>query len=204
MLALGGLGSKKNPSSADINGVVACLILYCLSVRVSYQQNCFLIGSEIGGVRLRRKSESSSSSRSLSRSLTQRDISISLCDWMGYHFSLFVDSRRPLHASRFRLESRIHLRWHSPCELPLCRILHSELKGRSLEETDELFEMNIWAWQFDKTETTGVGRRIALLEQGNEQGEILKGEGTLPLSDADVERGMTVSMLFNGDLQEAD
>ena len=41
-----------------------------------------------------------------------------------------------------------------------------ELKGRSLEETDELFEMRLWAWQFGKAETTGIGRRIARLEAG--------------------------------------
>ena len=42
-----------------------------------------------------------------------------------------------------------------------------ELKGRSLEETDELFEMRLWAWQFNKAKTAGVGARIAQLEQGN-------------------------------------
>lgn len=41
-----------------------------------------------------------------------------------------------------------------------------ELKGRSLEETDELFEQRLWAWQFNKAQTTGIGRRIARLEAG--------------------------------------
>lgn len=39
-----------------------------------------------------------------------------------------------------------------------------ELKGRSLEEVDELFEANLWAWQFSKYETTGIGSRITRLE----------------------------------------
>lgn len=39
-----------------------------------------------------------------------------------------------------------------------------ELKGRSLEEVDELFEARLWAWQFDKYETTGIGSQIAQLE----------------------------------------
>lgn len=39
-----------------------------------------------------------------------------------------------------------------------------ELKGRSLEEVDELFEAKLWAWQFDKYQTEGVGSRIAYLE----------------------------------------
>jgi hypothetical protein len=41
-----------------------------------------------------------------------------------------------------------------------------ELKGRSLEETDELFEQRLWAWQFKDAQTTGVGRRIAKLQAG--------------------------------------
>lgn len=40
-----------------------------------------------------------------------------------------------------------------------------ELKGRSLEEVDELFEARLWAWQFSSYETTGVGSRIARLEE---------------------------------------
>ena len=57
MIVVGAVGSKANPSSAEINGVVASLILFFVFVRVSYQTNCFLIGSEIGGVKLRKKSE---------------------------------------------------------------------------------------------------------------------------------------------------
>jgi hypothetical protein len=41
-----------------------------------------------------------------------------------------------------------------------------ELKGRSLKETDELFEQRFWAWQFNDYKTTGVGRKIAQLEAG--------------------------------------
>ena len=41
-----------------------------------------------------------------------------------------------------------------------------ELCGRSLEETDELFEMRLWASLFRKSETKGIGGRIAQLEKG--------------------------------------
>ncbi|WVW80524.1 hypothetical protein I302_102509 [Kwoniella bestiolae CBS 10118] len=41
-----------------------------------------------------------------------------------------------------------------------------ELAGRSLEEMDELFELNLWAWQFKGAQTEGVGHRIAQLEAG--------------------------------------
>lgn len=39
-----------------------------------------------------------------------------------------------------------------------------ELAGRSLEEVDELFDARLWAWQFKSYRTSGVGRRIAVLE----------------------------------------
>ena len=41
-----------------------------------------------------------------------------------------------------------------------------ELSGRSLEEVDELFIRDLWAWQFSKAETHGVGARIANIEAG--------------------------------------
>ena len=43
-----------------------------------------------------------------------------------------------------------------------------EVTGRSLEEVDELFERRLWAWQFAKAETHGIGRTIAELELGRD------------------------------------
>lgn len=40
-----------------------------------------------------------------------------------------------------------------------------ELKGRSLEEVDELFEAKIHAWEFKNYQTSGIGHRIAQLEE---------------------------------------
>ena len=40
-----------------------------------------------------------------------------------------------------------------------------ELKNRSLEEVDELFNAKLkWAWQFDSYRTTGTGAKIAALQ----------------------------------------
>jgi MFS transporter, SP family, sugar:H+ symporter len=44
-------------------------------------------------------------------------------------------------------------------------IFHTpELMGRSLEEVDELFEANLWAWQFKGYETTGAAHRLTQIE----------------------------------------
>lgn len=40
-----------------------------------------------------------------------------------------------------------------------------ELKNRSLEEVDELFNANLWAWQFSKYETTSLAGRVAQHEE---------------------------------------
>lgn len=45
-----------------------------------------------------------------------------------------------------------------------------ELKGRSLEETDELFDAKLkWAWQFSSYKTQGTGARIAALQNDDVQ-----------------------------------
>lgn len=38
------------------------------------------------------------------------------------------------------------------------------IQGRSLEEVDELFAADIWAWQFARYETHGTGHLLAALE----------------------------------------
>lgn len=35
-----------------------------------------------------------------------------------------------------------------------------DLKGRSLEEVDELFNAKLWAWQFSSHKTTGLAGRV--------------------------------------------
>lgn len=42
-----------------------------------------------------------------------------------------------------------------------------ELRGRSLEECDELFEKPRWGWQYAKIKTSGYGAAIAQIERGN-------------------------------------
>jgi hypothetical protein len=42
-----------------------------------------------------------------------------------------------------------------------------------LEEVDELFAANLWAWQFKKYETHGTGRLLAALEnEGAAMGKV--------------------------------
>lgn len=63
-----------------------------------------------------------------------------------------------------------------------------ELKGRSLEETDELFDAGLkWGWQFSSYETKGVGARIAALEN-EDHGEVRRLSAPQYESDGDEKR----------------
>lgn len=42
-----------------------------------------------------------------------------------------------------------------------------ELRGRSLEEVDELFERPKWGWQYASIKTSGYGAAITQIQQGN-------------------------------------
>lgn len=50
-----------------------------------------------------------------------------------------------------------------------------ELKGRSLEELDELFEKRIGVFAFGKYKATGYGARITQVEEMIARGEIMEG-----------------------------
>lgn len=57
MCLVAGLGTKSAPSQSDINGLVASIMLFNICVKVSLSTNAYLIASEIGGTRMRKKSE---------------------------------------------------------------------------------------------------------------------------------------------------
>lgn len=76
-----------------------------------------------------------------------------------------------------------------------------ELKWRSLEEVDELFAANLWAWQFAGYKTTGAGSYLSRLEQehvveedthegkGSADGEVVTDvQGATVATEPDVQR----------------
>lgn len=50
-----------------------------------------------------------------------------------------------------------------------------ELKGRSLEELDELFEKRVGVFEFGKYQTTGYGARLTKIEDMVAHGEVTEG-----------------------------
>jgi SP family sugar:H+ symporter-like MFS transporter len=55
-----------------------------------------------------------------------------------------------------------------------------ELKNRSLEELDELFQKKVSVWRFGKYQTSGLGHQITVAEKAHEKGEILEGIESTP------------------------
>ena len=64
-------------------------------------------------------------------------------------------------------------------------LLQPELRGRSLEEVEELFDEFRWGWQFQKVKTTGAGAMMAQLEHHQVDVEA-DGDGHEKAQDAGV------------------
>ena len=58
MSLVGALGGKSNRTAADVNGMVASIVLFNICVKVSLSTNAYLLAAEIGGTRMRKKSTS--------------------------------------------------------------------------------------------------------------------------------------------------
>ena len=56
MFLVAGLGTKAGKSQSDVNGMIASIMLFNLCVKVSLSTNAYLLASEIGGTRMRKKS----------------------------------------------------------------------------------------------------------------------------------------------------
>jgi Na+/melibiose symporter-like transporter len=52
------LGSKSTHSSSEVGAIVFSVILYSCAVKVAFSTPCYMVASEIGGVKMRKKSES--------------------------------------------------------------------------------------------------------------------------------------------------
>ena len=51
------LGSKTKHASGDVGAIVFSVILYSTAVKVAFSTPCYMMAGEIGGVKMRKKSE---------------------------------------------------------------------------------------------------------------------------------------------------
>lgn len=149
----GGVGSKRSISSTDIHVIVASLCFISIGNRAGTGPVAWVCGSEIGGVKMRKKILAVGAAWDVVMAFV-----------MSYSIPYFIGTPGA------NLKAKVGFFFMGICIA--CGVLSfffvPELTGRSLEEVDELFDSGIWAWQFEKTQTTGVGRRIAQLELGEQ------------------------------------
>lgn len=168
--------SNSNPTKSNL--VVASVILLNGACKFGVASQCYLIASEIGGTQLRKKMLAWATIADVVFAFVtvfnipylQNGPAIQLGARLGYVFMVLAV---------------ISFFFFILC-LP-------ELKGRSLEEVDELFtvrrfpirrwseadhQRKLWAWQFSKAETYGVGAEIRGIERGGFESHEVKREDT--------------------------
>ncbi|KAL1866974.1 hypothetical protein VTK73DRAFT_4443 [Phialemonium thermophilum] len=140
-----GLGTIKNPNDSEANMILASFMLLPAFTRISASNNAFLTGAEIGGVRMRKKIMAFGTMVDVVAAFLVTFVTPYLLPGMGVKIGWIFGS-----VGLFSLFWGI--------------FFFPELKGRSLEEVDELFAAKLWAWQFSKYQTHGKGHLLAVLE----------------------------------------
>ncbi|CAK7206854.1 hypothetical protein SEUCBS139899_009660 [Sporothrix eucalyptigena] len=144
---IGALGSKAHPSTSETNGMVASFILYAAILHMSLGPSAYITAAEVGTAALREKTMAISTAVNVVVSFAVvyttpyllADLGAKLAYlWMAFSFA-----------------GAVYVWFVMP-----------ELKGRSLEEIDQLFESRIAAWRFTKFETTGLTHDVSAIEQG--------------------------------------
>ncbi|KAH8901337.1 general substrate transporter [Thozetella sp. PMI_491] len=151
---IGAIGSKPGANSreTDSNVVVASVILLNGVCKLGVSSQCWLIGSEIGGTQMRKK-------------LLGWGVIIDvLAAFLVTFFTPYLQN-----GPRIQLGAKVGYIFMGLAALSFFFFVFftPELKGRSLEEVDELFEQKLWAWQYSKATTYGVGARITAMEGGS-------------------------------------
>ena len=153
LLSIGAaLGSQTHENTAEKHTVIATFMLLSFFTKISASNNAFLIGAEIGGVKMRKK---------IMAFGTANDVLAAFLVTFATPYLLAKPSPN--------LGAKVGWIFATAGYLSgfFGIFFTPELKGRSLEEVDELFEAKLQAWQFKKFQTTGVGHRLTELEKHN-------------------------------------
>ncbi|CRG83311.1 hypothetical protein PISL3812_00662 [Talaromyces islandicus] len=134
-------------------GLAACIIAILTNDRLGRVPlcMCYTIGAEIGGTLMRKK---------IMAVGTACDV---LSAFLVTFFTPYIQN-----GPHIQLGARTAFIWMG-CSIVaffFSFLLIPELKGRSLEEVDELFEQRLHAWHFRNATTSGVGARVREIEQG--------------------------------------
>ncbi|RMJ11839.1 hypothetical protein CDV36_008500 [Fusarium kuroshium] len=134
-----GIGLDSNPNQAETHTLLACFMILPAFTRISASNNAFLTGAEIGGVKMRKKTMAFGTAIDVAAAFLVTFVTPYLLPSMGVNIGWIFGS-----------VACFSVIWGF--------LFFPELK------VDELFEANMWAWQFSSYETHGAGRLLATLE----------------------------------------
>ncbi|KAJ9647499.1 hypothetical protein H2204_000128 [Knufia peltigerae] len=153
---IGSVGSKPGAdnNTTDSNVVIASVILLNGVCKLGVASQCWLVGSEIGGIQMRKK-------------LMGWGVAIDvLAAFLVTFFTPYLQA-----GPHVQLGAKVGYVFMGLAALSFFFfvLFMPELKGRSLEEVDELFERKLWAWQFSKAKTYGTGNQVTLIEDNGQE-----------------------------------
>lgn len=163
LISIGALGRIANPTVHESNGIVAGMQLYTCILHMTLGPGAYITAAEVGTQSLREKTMAVATALNVVVGFVVVFCTPYLLAEIGAGLAYVWGG--------FAILSSI---W--------CWFCMPELKGRNLEEIDQLFEAGIPAWKFSKYQTEGLSHDLAVLEHDGAKAKVMD-------DDEDVEAG---------------
>ncbi|CAI4214322.1 unnamed protein product [Parascedosporium putredinis] len=163
LVAIAALGRIQDPNVHQSNGIVAGMQLYTCILHMTLGPGAYITAAEIGTQTLREKTMAFS---------TAINVVVGFAVVFATPYLLAdIGSGTAYIWGGFAFLSSIWAWFFLP-----------ELKGRNLEEIDQLFDANIPAWQFGSYETEGLSHDLHAVEQG----QVTQKEAAMELEEVEA------------------
>ncbi|PLB49104.1 general substrate transporter [Aspergillus steynii IBT 23096] len=158
---IGGLGSKTNRSTGDTNGMVASFILYAAVLHATLGPAAYITAPEIGTAILREKT-----------------MAISTAFNVVVGFVVVYTTPYLLSTPGANLGAKLGYVWGGFAGAGAICVwfFMPELKGRNLEEIDQLFRAKLPAWRFKGYQCEGLDHEMAMYQTAGLKEKELKEE----------------------------
>jgi SP family sugar:H+ symporter-like MFS transporter len=153
--ALGSVSDRQELNKSQKDAVIACLLLFNKSFGISWAPLAYVIMGEVPTNHLREKT-----------TLLATSISVITTFVSSFTVPYLVN------APYAHLGAKVGYVYGSisACTLLFAIFYVPELKNRSLEELDEMFDAKLSVFQFRKYQTQGIGKEIQEAERGSVKG----------------------------------
>lgn len=146
---IGGLGSKAGRTKSETDGMVASFILYAAALHATLGPAAYITAAEVGTASLREKT-------------------MAFATAMNVVVGFVVVFTTPylLSAPYANLGPNLGYVWGGFAAIGAIWVWFCmpELKGRNLEEIDQLFDAGLPAWKFSSFESKGLSHDVAVFE----------------------------------------